>query len=351
MDSRFIKKAKYQIKIDENHSQCLTCERRCKIERGKTGFCNTRINKDGEIFTLVYGLIPAISFNPIEKKPLYHFHPGSIALTVGTYGCNFSCFWCQNYHLSKTKIDRIKEFTTPNEKLTPERLIEIALKNKCQGTSISFNEPILLFEYSLEVFKLAKMNGLYNTYVTNGYMTEDVLRDLVKAGLDAMNIDIKGDSQMVQKHCGVDVEEVWRNAQLAKQLGLHIEITTLLIQEFNSKDGTIRKIAERICDELGELTPYHISRFFPHYKSSHYGLSEPTPLILLNNAYNISKKAGLKYVYLGNMPFNEFNDTYCPKCSRLVIKRKVLGIQNIFLDPKGHCKFCGFPICQMKIES
>ncbi|MFW9784449.1 MAG: AmmeMemoRadiSam system radical SAM enzyme [Candidatus Heimdallarchaeota archaeon] len=347
MDSRFIKKAKHQIKIDENRSQCLTCERRCKIERAKTGFCNTRINKNGEIFTLVYGLIPAISFNPIEKKPLYHFYPGSIALTVGTYGCNFSCFWCQNYHLSKTKIDRIKEFKTHNEKLTPERLIEIALKNKCQGTSISFNEPTLLFEYSLEVFKLAKMNGLYNTYVTNGYMTEDVLRDLVKAGLDAMNIDIKGDSQMVQKYCGVDVEKVWRNAKLAKQLGLHIEITTLLIQEFNSKDGTIRKIAERICDELGELTPYHISRFFPHYKSSHYGLSEPTPLILLNNAYNISKKAGLKYVYLGNMPINEFNDTYCPKCSRLVMKRKVLGIQNNFLDPKGHCKFCGFPICQM----
>ncbi|MFX1569730.1 MAG: AmmeMemoRadiSam system radical SAM enzyme [Promethearchaeota archaeon] len=345
MNSKFLKKAKYQRKIDENCSQCLTCERRCKIKKGKPGFCNTHINKDGDIFTIVYGLIPALSFNPIEKKPLYHFYPGSIALTVGTFGCNFSCFWCQNHHLSKTNPLKASQFVTSDEFISPEKLIEIALKRKCEGTSISFNEPTLLFEYSLEVFKLAKRNGLYNTYVTNGYMTEDVLRDLVDAGLDAMNVDIKGDSDMVQKYCGTDVEKVWRNVKLAKDLGVHIEITTLLIQDFNSKDEIIRNIAERISKELGEFTPYHISRFFPHYKSVEYGLYEPTPLDSLYNTYNIAKDAGLKYVYLGNLPSTDDDNTICPKCSNLVIKRKILGVKELYVDSNGNCKYCGFPIC------
>ena len=344
MNSESIKKSKYQRIIDEKCSQCLTCERQCKIQEGKSGFCKTRINKEGKIYSIVYGLIPALSCNPIEKKPLYHFHPGSIALTAGTYGCNFSCFWCQNYHLSKTDPLKAYKFATSDEFISPERFIEIALKRKCQGTSISFNEPTLLFEYSLEVFKLAKKHGLYNTYVTNGYMTEEVLRDLVDAGLDAMNIDIKGDSNMVQKHCGTDTEKVWRNAKLAKELGVHIEITTLLIQDFNSKGKIIEEIVERIYKDLGELTPYHISRFFPHYKSKDYGLNEPTPLELLYNAYNLAKDIGLKYIYLGNLSTTDYDNTYCPKCSKLVIKRKILGVKELHLDSKGNCEFCGFPI-------
>jgi len=345
MNSEFIKRVKYQRKIDEFSSQCLTCERKCKILEGEFGFCQSRINKEGEIYSIVYGLIPALSFNPIEKKPLYHFYPGSTAITVGTYGCNFTCFWCQNHHLSKTNPLKAHQFATSNESLSPKRLIEIALNRRCDGTSISFNEPTLLFEYSLEVFKLAKENGLYNTYVTNGYMTEEVLKDLVDAGLDAMNIDIKGDSDMVEKYCGIDGEKVWRNAKLAKILGVHVEITTLLIQGFNSEDEIIRERSKRIFNELGELTPYHISRFFPHYKSQNYGLSEPTPLELLYIAYDIAKDVGLKYVYLGNLPTTDYDNTYCPKCSKLVIKRKILGIKESYLDSDGNCKFCGFPIC------
>lgn len=345
MDQCFIKKAKYQRKIDEEHSQCLTCERKCKISKGKTGFCQTRLNKDGEIYSIVYGFIPALSFNPIEKKPIYHFHPGSTALTVGTYGCNFSCFWCQNHHLSKTNPIKASQFASSNESLSPQRLIEIALENKCEGTSISFNEPTLLFEYSLEVFKLAKQNGLYNTYVTNGYMTEEVLRDLVDAGLDAMNIDIKGDPEIVLRFCDADVEKVWRNAKLARDLDVHVEITTLLIQGFNSEEDIIRKLSKRIFKELGELTPYHISRFFPHYKSQNYGLSEPTPLELLYKAHDIARDVGLRYIYLGNLPTSDYDNTYCPRCSKLVIKRKILGIKEDYIDSDGNCNFCGFPIC------
>ncbi|MHA2394980.1 MAG: AmmeMemoRadiSam system radical SAM enzyme [Promethearchaeota archaeon] len=344
MSSEFIKKSKYQRKIDDNNSQCLTCERKCKIPEGKTGFCKTRINKNGEIYTIVYGLIPALSINPIEKKPLYHFYPGSKALTIGTYGCNFSCFWCQNYHISKYNPQKLE---ISHDYISPEKFLDIALKNNCQGTSISFNEPTLLFEYSLDVFKLAKQNGLYNTYVTNGYMTEDVLKDLVDAGLDAMNVDIKGDLEMVQKYCGVDGEKVWRNVRLAKDLGVHLEITTLLITDLNTDNSVIKYISKRIFDELGKTTPFHLSRFFPHYKSVDHELINPTPLKLLTNGYKIAKNEGLEFVYLGNMPNSDYDRTSCPNCSKLVIERKIFGIEELNLDTNGNCKFCGFPICKL----
>lgn len=345
MNSKFLKISKYQRKIDSFYSQCLTCERKCKIAEGNTGLCQTRINIDGKIHTNVYGLIPALSFNLIEKKPLYHFYPGSVAITIGTYGCNFTCFWCQNHHLSKTKPFDASHFDTSDEFLSPERLIEIALKRGCNGTSISFNEPTLLFEYSLNIFNLAKQNGLYNTYVTNGYMTEEVLRDLVGSGLDAMNIDIKGDFDMVQKYCGIDVEKVWRNAVIAKNLGVHVEITTLLIQGINTDENIIKNIAERIKKELGENTPFHISRAFPHYKSNEYGIFEPTPIEILYKAHKIAKEEGLKHVYLGNLPKSKYNNTYCPHCSNILIKRKLMGIEKKFFDSNGNCNFCGFPIC------
>ncbi|MFX1411688.1 MAG: AmmeMemoRadiSam system radical SAM enzyme [Promethearchaeota archaeon] len=344
---KFLKKVKFQQKLDEHVSQCLTCERKCKIIAGKTGFCQTRINQDGEIYSIVYGLIPALSFNPIEKKPLYHFYPGTIALTIGTYGCNFSCFWCQNHHLSHPKKEIIEIVKNSHEFLSPDNFIDIALKNNCQGTSISFNEPTLLFEYSLDVFELAKKQGLYNTYVSNGYMTEEVLRDLAKNGLDAINIDIKGGTEMVKKYCGTDVENVWRNAKLAKELGIHVEITTLVIDGLNSEKNIIKNISTRILEELGEFTPFHISRFFPQYKSYDYGYKVSTPLKTMYKAYDIAKKVGLKYVYIGNLPNTEYEHTICPNCSKTVIKRVVFGVQELNLDNRGNCKFCGFSICKM----
>ncbi len=341
INPNFLKEARFYEKIDDKFSRCLTCERKCKIAKGKTGYCQTRINNGGIIYTIVYGLIPALSFNPIEKKPLFHFHPGTTAVTVGTYGCNFSCFWCQNHHLShpgEVLIDLVRK---SKDYLSPEKIIELAIKNDCQGTSISFNEPTLLFEYSLDVFKLAKKEGLYNTYVTNGYMTEEVLKELVKSGLDAMNIDIKGDSFMVKRYCDCDIENVWRNAKLAKNHGVHIEITTLLIEDFNTDEKIIKSISERIITDLGKETPFHISRFFPHYKSHEHGLVNPTPIKSLYKAYDIAKKVGLEFVYLGNLPNSKYENTYCPKCSSLVIERSGFEINRDFLNSHGNCKFCG----------
>jgi pyruvate formate lyase activating enzyme len=246
-------------------------------------------------------------------------------------------------HPEKNILEVMKNY---NRFISPKQFIDLALKEGCQGTSISFNEPTLLFEYSLEVFRLAKQKKLYNTYVSNGYMTESVLKDLVEAGLNAINIDIKGDAEMVQKYCGINVEKVWRNVKLAKELGVHIEITTLLITKLNTDNSTIRYISKRIKNELGNNTPFHLSRFFPHYKSRDHGFNTPTPLDYLNNAYKIAKNEGLKFVYLGNIPNTDFDKTYCPNCSRLVIEREVFGVAKLNLDEDGNCKFCEFSICK-----
>jgi len=346
MSSRFIKRSKYQEKVSEGISQCLICERKCKILEGNSGFCGTRVNTEGKINTIVYGLIPAVSVNPIEKKPLYHFYPGSTALTVGSYGCNFSCFWCQNHHIAKQNPSKFELLRSVNDYLSPEQLIELALKKKCQGTSISFNEPTLLFEYSLEVFELAKKHGLYNTFVSNGYMTDKVLEDLSDAGLDAINIDIKGGAEMNRKYCGVDVEIVWRNAKMAVDMGLHVEITTLLIPQLNIDPPTIRNIARRIRKDLGKNTPFHLSRFFPHYKSGNHGILNPTLLEDLKKSYDIAKSEGLNFVYLGNMPTSDYDHTVCPKCSNTVIEREIRGVKKLYLDSTGNCTYCNYPICR-----
>lgn len=338
---KFQIRSKYQERINEKISRCLICERKCKITTGNLGYCQTRINLDGEIYSIVYGLIPALSYNPIEKKPLYHFYPRSTAITVGTYGCNFNCFWCQNYHISHPS-EEIHQLTKEFKKyIDPKSLIEMAIQHNCRGTSISFNEPTLLFEYSLEVFKLAKAQGLYNTYVTNGYMTDYVLQDLIKHGLDAMNIDIKGDADMVKKYCGADVEYVWRNAKVAKELGVHVEVTTLLIENFNTSKKVIEEISQRILEDLGKETPFHLTRFFPHYKSNEYNLFNPTPEHLLYEAYEIVKEVGLDYVYLGNLSKSKYENTYCPNCSKLAIQRSGYTVDVFNLDTDGKCRSCG----------
>ena len=340
INSQFLKIGLLQ-KQDKDVVQCLNCERKCRIPEGKFGYCQTRVNKGGKIYSIVYGLIPAISFNPIEKKPLYHFFPGSTAITIGTYGCNFSCFWCQNHHLSHPKEKIYDLATNASKYINPEDIIKMALKNSCQGTSVSFNEPTLLFEYSLELFQLAKKAGLYNTYVTNGYMTEAVLYELLNHGLDAMNIDVKGDIEMTKKYCGIDVGKVWRNIIFAKNNGVHVEITTLLLEGFNTNESTIRTISERIVNDLGEETPFHISRAFPHYKSYEHNFTSPTTERSLYKAQKIAKDAGLKYVYLGNFYNNDFQNTRCPNCSQIVIERNGYNTNNKSLDKNGNCEYCG----------
>lgn len=313
--------------------RCLTCERRCEIVPGGLGWCRTRRNESGTLVTLVYGAVSSLSANPIEKKPLYHFCPGTLALTTGSWSCNFGCPWCQNFHISKASPGR-------GRYVSPEDFVLNAVDLGCQGTSISFNEPTLSLEWSLEVFRLARVRGLYNTYVTNGYMTAQALRLLARAGLDAANVDVKGDAGAVRRYCqGIDVEKVWRNCHLARELGVHLEITTLVIPGVNDQDDVLQGIAERIVGELGPDVPWHVSGYYPAYRFT----APPTPVTTLERAWHIGKKAGLAFVYLGNVSGHRLENTYCPDCGTLLIKRSGLRVTACCLD-RGRCPTCGLEV-------
>ena len=330
----WIRKALLYDKLSGKKVKCNTCERRCVISPGKLGFCKTRQNQEGELYTLQYGLSSGISANPMEKKPFYHFWPGSYALTVGSWSCNSQCPWCQNFHISKFPPDPAK-----SEYITPERFVELVKRFKCTSTSISFNEPTLSLEWSIDVFKLARARGFCNTFVTNGYMTLEALRMLHDAGLDAMCIDVKGDAAAVRKYCGADVEVVWRNVHAAKKFGMHVEVVNLIIPGVNDREEQLRELAKRHLREAGRETPLHFTSYYPAYKFD----APPTPVSTLERAHDIAKSAGIEFVYLGNVPGHRYENTYCPNCGEILIKR--LGLELIKINLKGNCcPNCGHEI-------
>jgi pyruvate formate lyase activating enzyme len=314
--------------------RCLTCERRCEIAPGGLGWCNTRRNQDGELVTLIYGAVSSLSANAIEKKPLYHFHPGTRALTCGSFSCNFACPWCQNHSLSKVRPGEDRGVY-----VSPQAFIARALAQSCQGTSVSLNEPTLSLEWSLDLFRLARAKGLYNTYVSNGYMTPQALDLLVEAGLDAMNVDLKGDARAVRRYCGAEVEPVWRTCRRAQARGVWLEITTLVIPGVNDQDATVRGIAQRIVAELGPDLPWHVSRYYPAYRFD----APPTPLRTLERAAQAGRAAGLRFVYLGNVAGHRGEDTYCPGCGARLIHRRGLRLVRQRLET-GRCPDCGHAV-------
>ena len=220
--------------------RCLVCERKCVLNEGERGFCKTRININGELYTLVYGDLSAIESRPIEIKPFYHFYPGSSAITISTWSCNFTCPWCQNWALSRHVPNPFKAKYVP-----PEKVVKIALRHRDQGTCVSFNEPLMLFEYSLDLFKLAREKGLYNTYVSNGYMTLEALKMLKEAGLNGLKIDVKGGKEEYLKYNGANVDVVWRNAREAKKTGIHVEIVYLVVTGATDSENTIIETIKR----------------------------------------------------------------------------------------------------------
>lgn len=314
--------------------QCNVCERRCLLRPGGFGWCRTRQNRAGRLVTLIYGAVSSVAANPIEKKPLYHFYPGTMALTVGSWSCNFGCPWCQNWLSSKVPPPPTGDY------LSPERFVELVEETGCQGTSISFNEPTLSLEWSLDVFRLARPRGFYNTFVTNGYMTPEALSLLVEAGLDAMNVDIKGDAGAVKKFCKmVDVEKVWTACRLARAHGVHLEITTLAIPTVNDSDAVLRGIAGRIASVLGPEVPWHVSGYYPAYRFT----APSTPVRTLEHAWEIGKEAGLQFVYIGNVPGHRYDNTECPACGTLLIRRLGFDVVQNKLRA-GRC-----PQCQQQI--
>jgi pyruvate formate lyase activating enzyme len=329
--SPFVHPALLQEPVDGG-VRCLTCERRCLLRDGQSGWCGTRQNIAGQVHTLTYGAVASLSANPIEKKPLYHFYPGTLALTAGSWGCNFDCPWCQNAGISKA---------TPSggRFMTPRQFVGEAIHRRCQGTSISLNEPAFSLEWSLEVHRLARQEGLYNTFVTNGYMTSQALQLLVEAGLEAMNVDIKGDAPAVRRYCGTDVEHVWRNCRTAQQAGVWLELTTLVIPSVNDRDEALEEIAGRIVADLGPGVPWHVSGYHPGYRWT----APPTPLATLERAWQVGTEAGLHHVYMGNVPGHRLENTCCPSCKALLIERQGLRVVSIRLK-EGQCPCCGWAV-------
>lgn len=322
-------------KLPQKKVQCRTCAHFCILTPGERGKCGVRENIDGKLYALNYERIIALNIDPIEKKPFYHFLPGTLSLSVATVGCNFQCLNCQNWEISQSFKGR-KEI--PGENISPKEIVEIAIKNKIPSISFTYTEPTIFLEYALDTMKLAKEAGLKNNFVSNGFMSRESA-ELIIPYLDANNIDIKGFSDdFYQKVCGARLEPVLETAKLMKKSGVWVEITTLVIPTLNDNEETFKGIAKWIYENLGAETPWHISQFCGKISWKLQNLPE-TPVETLEKAIEIGKKVGLKYVYIGNIPGHEAENTFCPKCKTLAISRINYYIQRF--DKEGKCPKCG----------
>ena len=329
-----------------NGVKCQNCAHYCNISPGKRGICGVRENIGGKLYTLNYGKIIACHIDPIEKKPLFHFLPGSYSLSIAAVGCNFSCLNCQNYDISQGfKENPPAGREIPGENLPPKKIVELAKKNKLPSISYTYTEPAIFSEYALETMKIARKQGIKNNWVTNGFWSKelfDLISHSASSGqaplLDAANIDLKSFSdEFYIKNCGARLQPVLDAMKLVKKAGIWLEITTLAIPTLSDSEKTFKDIARFIKEELGPETPWHISRFSGtiSWKLQHF---PETPVETLKTAYQIGKEAGLKYVYTGNIVGLPFEDTFCPKCNNLCIDRTNHTIHRY--DKKGKCPKC-----------
>jgi pyruvate formate lyase activating enzyme len=298
------------FQIEKDSITCLLCGHKCKLRAGATGVCGVNKNTGKKLECLVYAHPCAVHIDPIEKKPLYHFLPGTLSFSLGTVGCNFRCPFCQNWQISQThEIDT-------SQQLSPELAVQNALRTGCESISFTYNEPTIFYPYAKDIALSAKKEGLKTIFVTNGFMSSQVVQDM-QGVIDAVNIDIKSfDATYYKKVLKGDLDTVLNNAKALKKGGVWVEITTLIIPNRNDSDEELQSIAAFIANELGVDTPWHISAFFPTYKELS---TQKTPLQTLSRAKQIGKTQGLSYVYCGNTGVME--NTFCPTCDALVIGR------------------------------
>lgn len=335
----FMKESSFYTKLYQNDEdkklvQCNLCGKQCKIAEDDLGFCNTQKNIDGKLFSINYQRIASSHTDPIEKKPLYHFLPGSSTYSIGGFGCNFSCLNCQNYMLSMNSYDEYN-----SSKILPETIVKNAINDNCLSISWTYNEPTLYFDFARETSLISHEKNLKNIYVSNGYMSEESLGETLKF-IDAFNIDLKFMSdELYRKVCGGKLDIVLDNLKAIYESGSHLEITTLLINDLNTDEGHIRSICNFVLEELGAEVPLHFSRFFPMYRMKD---KSPTDIDYLIRAKEIAIDMGIEYVYLGNMPAD--NNTYCPNCGELLIARERYCNSDKNRIKDGHCVNCGHKI-------
>ncbi|MDD5429981.1 MAG: AmmeMemoRadiSam system radical SAM enzyme [Candidatus Omnitrophica bacterium] len=335
-----MKEAMFYDRCSDNAVNCFLCAHKCRILPGETGFCRVRENRNGTLHSLVYGKPVAMNLDPIEKKPLYHFLPGSFTYSIATLGCNFKCEFCQNWQISQVPEEK-NDFRIPY--ISPEDIVKTALDSGAKSISYTYNEPTVFFEYAYDICRLAKKKHLANIFVTNGYLSKEAV-ETVSPYLDAANIDLKSFSDgFYRKFCKGSLKPVLDTIKLMNSLGIWIEITTLVIPGENDSQKELKETAEFIAG-LNKKIPWHISRFHPDFKLSKY---RDTPLTSLEQARGIGIKAGLKNVYLGNV--SGVCDTNCPQCGKLLIKRDCLRVSENNVK-NGKCSFCQAPfegVCQI----
>jgi pyruvate formate lyase activating enzyme len=327
MESRFYEE------IDNETLRCIICPRMCVIKAGQEGFCGTKKNVKGKIEDLTYGQISAIAVDPIEKKPLAHFYPGSLALSISSIGCSFTCPWCQNWHLSMAKLE------DSNVKyMEPESVVDIANKKSCTSIAYTYNEPVINLNYVEDVSRIASIKGVKNVLVTNGYISIKALSRVVDV-VDAVNVDWKSfNDGFYREFCKGDLQSVLDSTEYMKRHGVHVEVTYLIIPEINDNLQEMREMARYLVKNLGPDTPLHLSRFYPQHRFNHL---PSTPLNTLLEARETALKEGVHYVFIGNVPGGDYDDTICPRCGVSVVERTGYIITGWNLDKDRYCEKCG----------
>ncbi|MEM2234729.1 MAG: AmmeMemoRadiSam system radical SAM enzyme [Desulfurococcaceae archaeon] len=331
----WIRESRFYRAVDGGIVQCTVCERKCVLRPGWRGVCWNYVNLGGRLYNSAYGLLSALESRPIEIKPLFHYYPNSTALTFSGYGCNYRCPWCQNYLLSQTP-----PHTEASIYLEPKDLVMEAVRRGDEGLSASFNEPTIHLEYILDAASEARRQGLYFNLVTNGYMSLSAIDELTSLNVDGYSIDIKGCPDSYRKFLGADPLIVFRNAKHIAECGGHVEMVFLIVTGANDSPECIKWVLEKHVDTLGPDVPLHINRYYPAHKYR----KPPTRIDLLINAYNMAKDLGINYVYVGNIPSEEYQDTECPKCGKKVIARRSYRVALWGLTSDGRCPRCGHKI-------
>ena len=335
-----LKEAMLYAKLDGSRVQCGVCGRKCVVPEGGLGFCRVRKNTGGTLYSLVYPKVCSASVDPITKKPLSHFHPDSFVFSVATVGCNFNCQFCQNWVISQ-------ERDIKGQEMPPQEIVRAAKRYGCRGVSYTYTEPTIFLELAYETSVLAHKEGLFNTYVTNGYMSTETVRTLGPY-LDAATVDFKGsaDPEFYRKMSNVpSVEPIFEALQEMKRQGVHIEITDLLVTKYGDSIELVGKLAAWVVENLGPDIPFHLLRFHPDYKLTDV---PPTPVQTLEKAVETAKSKGLRYVYIGNVPGHRYENTYCPSCGDLLIERFGFDMTEWRLTKSNTCPKCGTKIAIVK---
>jgi pyruvate formate lyase activating enzyme len=327
-----------RLDVADTPVRCHLCAHRCVILAGHRGICQVRANRNGTLVTLVYGQTIAAHVDPIEKKPLFHFYPGSRAFSVATPGCNFHCTFCQNWEISQSP--RLQVDFDGGQFAPPAEIAAAAVRGGCLSVAYTYTEPTVFAEYALDTARLAHASGLQNIFVSNGYMTGELLAEM--AGLiDGINVDLKaGRGEFYRRLSGAALEPVLANLKTIQRLGIWLEVTTLVIPGHNDADAELRWVAEYLFNELGPDVPWHVSRFHPDYRLLD---AAPTPPATLERAWHLGRDVGLRYVYVGNLPGHHAEHTLCPGCGAVVIERSGYQIRRNALTA-SHCAACATPI-------